>query len=322
MPIILLMAKIVHITFFSDSLEGSRLVQLENHVCQLYDIKREDDAVLKQLSDNLDTPALYVLLNRKSNRAYIGQTDSFIQRITHHMAKKDFWDEVLAFIASDGSISATEVQYLEATAYGAARDADAFDLSENSQVPQPHKITTHAKIKSQDFFNVVCDLSKIVGCTLFTHGAPEKRHPTISHIKAPVKHVEKKEEDSLRGTKVKILLNGNGPYNKRKFVLAVVKDFIQTHPNATISQLKEFFPKTLLGSWDNWNFIETDIEAAKNLVNSGNSSTLRHFVNDVLTSPGDGVKFVVASQWDYKNLPNILSLVKRFGWEYKIVQRI
>lgn len=316
------MAKIVHITFFSDSLEGSRLVQLENHVCQLYDIMREDDAVFKFLNDNLDTPALYVLLNRKKGQAYIGQTDCFIQRISHHMAKKDFWDEVLAFIASDGSISATEVQYLEATAYGAAREAGRFDLSENSQVPQPHKITPHAKIKSQDFFNVVCDLSKIVGCNLFIPESKEKSQPVVSHKDTPVKEVKlSKEKESLRGTGVKILLNGKGPYNKRKFVLEVVREFLRENPQVTIPQLKELFPKTLLGSWGNWNFIETDIAAAKNLVNSGTSSTLRHFVNDVLTSPGDGVNFVVASQWDYNNLPNILLLVKSLGWDYEIVKR-
>lgn len=315
------MAKIVHITYFSDSLEGSRLVQLENHVCQLYDIKREDDAVLKSLSDNLDTPALYVLLNRKRYQAYIGQTDCFIQRISHHLAKKGFWDEVLAFIASDCSISATEVQYLEATAYGAARDAGSYDLSENSQVPQPHKITPHAKIKSQDFFSVVCDLSKIVGCNIFIHGTQGTKHPTASNIDPQVRDaILNEEKESLRGTGVGILLNGKGPYNKRRFVLAVVKEYICKHPEATISQLNELFSKTLLGSWGSWNFIETDIAAAKNLVNRGTSSTSRHFVKDVLTSPGDGVKFVVASQWDYRNLPNILLLVRRLGWDYEIVK--
>ena len=65
------MAKIVHMTFFSDSLEGSRLVQLGNHVCQLYDLMRDDDASFKSLSDELDTPALYILLNRRERQAYI-----------------------------------------------------------------------------------------------------------------------------------------------------------------------------------------------------------------------------------------------------------
>ena len=122
---------------------------------------------------------------------------------------------------------------------------------------------------------------------------------------------------------MRILLNGRGPFNKRKFVLEVVREFLREHPHATIHQLQEVFPKTLLGSWGNWNFIETNIAAAKNLVNSGSSSTLRHFVNDdcILKSPGDGVPFVVASQWDYNNLPNILSLIKSWGWDYEIEKK-
>ncbi len=318
------MARIVHITFFSDSLEGSRLVQLGNHVCQLYDLMREDDTSFKSLSDDLDTPALYILLNRKSRQAYIGQTDCFIQRVSQHMAKKDFWDEVLAFIASDGSINATEVQYLEATAYSAAKEAGSYNLSENSQVPKPHKISQLAKYNSQDFFKVVCDLSKIVGCSIFIHGSKEKKPAEAKQKITPSKaETLVVSSDSLQGTGIKILLNGKGPYNKRKFVLEVVREFLRENPQVTIPQIKELFPKTLLGSWGNWNLIETDIEAAKNLVNSGTSSTLRHFVNDdcILVSPRDGVRFVVASQWDYNNLPNILSLIKSWGWEYEILKK-
>ena len=317
------MAKIVHITFFSDSLEGSRLVQLGNHVCQLYDLMREDDASFKSLSEELDTPALYILLNRKEGQAYIGQTDCFIQRISQHMAKKDFWDEVLAFIASDGSINATEVQYLEATAYSAAKEAGSYDLSENSQVPKPHKISQLAKYNSQDFFKVVCDLSKIVGCNIFIRGAKEKKLLVVKKSTSSKTVDQIVSTDSLQGTGIKIFLNGKGPYNKRKFVLEVVREFLRMNPQITIPQLKEVFPKTLLGSWGNWNLIETDIEAAKNLVNSGRSSTLRHFVNDdcILVSPGDEMQFVVASQWDYNNLPNILSLIKSWGWKYEIVKK-
>ena len=318
------MAKIVHITFFSDSLEGSRLVQLGNHVCQLYDLMRDDDASFKSLSDELDTPALYILLNRRERQAYIGQTDCFIQRISQHMAKKDFWDEVLAFIASDGSINATEVQYLEATAYSAAKEAGSYDLSENSQVPKPHKISQLAKYNSQDFFKVVCDLSKIVGCNIFIRGAKEKKLPLSIQKNAPSKPVAQVvSTDSLQGTGVKIFLNGKGPYNKGKFVLEVVREYLRKNPQVTIPQLKELFPKALLGTWGKWNLIETDIEAAKNPNDSGSSSRFRHFVNDdcILVSPGDGVRFVVASQWDYNNLRNILSLIKSWGWDYEIVKK-
>ncbi len=316
------MAKIVHITFFSDSFEGSRFVQLGNHVCQLYDIMREDDALLK--SRDLDTPALYILLNREKQQAYIGQTDCFIQRISQHLTKKDFWNEVLAFIASDGSINATEVQYLEAAAYTAAKEAGSFDLSQNSQTPRIHYISKTAKYNAQDFFKAVCDLSKIVGCNLFIPEAKRKAHSVDLHKNVLTgSDSHKISSSSLEGRGVKILLNGKGPFNKRKFVLEVVREYLRQNPRVTISHIIDVFPKTLLGSWGSWNLIETDIDAAKNLVNSGRSSTLRHFVRDdcVLVSPGDGIPFVVASQWDYNNLLNIFALVKSFGWTYEIVNQ-
>jgi hypothetical protein len=317
------MAKIVNITFLSDTLEGSRIVHLHNNVCRLYDLMREDDTYIKDLSDDLDTPALYILLNRETNKAYIGQTDCFQQRLSQH-SKKEFWNEVLAFIASDGSINATEVQYLEAIAYNEAKNAGTFDLSENSQVPKAHKISASAKYSSQEFFQTVCDLAKIVGCNIFIHGAQKKkRKESSSNIISVKTQTAVARTDSLQGTGIKMYLNGRGPFNKRKFVLEVVREFLNDNPQTTIPQLKEVFPKTLLGSWGNWNFIETNIEAAKNLVNSGNSSTLRHFVNDdcILTSPGDRVRFVVASQWDYNNLPNVLSLIRSWGWEYEITKK-
>ncbi len=314
------MAKIVTITFFSDSLEGSHLVQLGNHVCRLYDLIREDDASFKSLAEVLDTPALYILLNRKDHQAYIGQTDCFIKRISQHMAKKGFWDEVLVFTASDGSINATEVQFLEAAAYSAAKEAGSYDLSENSQEPRPHKINPLAKYNALDFFKVVRDLSKIVGCNIFVQADKERPPQKVSLTKTDT---TAQNSDSLKGTRVKIYLNGKGPFNKRKFVLEVVREFLRKNPQVTIPQLKELFPRTLLGSWGNWNLIETDIDAARNLVSSGSSPVSRHFVKDdcILVSPGDGVPFVVASQWDYNNLQNILSLVKHWGWDYQIIKK-
>lgn len=318
------MAKVVHITFFSDTLEGSRLVQLGNHVCQLYDLQRGDDNIFKAHANELDTPALYILLNRKAEKAYIGQTDCFIQRISQHLTKKDFWDEVLAFIASDGSINATEVQYLEATAYCAAASAGSFDLSENSQIPKPHKISQLAKYNAQDFFKVVCDLAKIVGCNIFIANSKAKRSPDTTILpKTPREDCQLVSSDNLKGTGVKLYLNGRGPFNKGKFVLEVIREYLKKNPSTTIQELKEVFPTSLLGKWGRWSLIETDIEKAKNLVSSGSSSALRHFVNNdcILVTPGDNIRFVVSSQWDYNNLPFIISRIAEFGWTYQIAKK-
>lgn len=87
---------------------------------------------MQQFKEDLEKPALYVLINRSKRRAYIGETDAFLTRLNQHIAKKDFWTEALAFISTDDSLSKTEVQYLESLAYKTAKNAHTYDLSENS----------------------------------------------------------------------------------------------------------------------------------------------------------------------------------------------
>ena len=95
------MAKTIHTILYDDVLDGSKIVTMDNCVCQLYDIKRDYESIIKNGRVNLSKPALYVLLNRSENKAYIGETDDFSQRISSHMLKKEFWDEALAFMAND-----------------------------------------------------------------------------------------------------------------------------------------------------------------------------------------------------------------------------
>ena len=99
------MAKTIHTVLYDDVLDGSKIVTMDNCVCQLYDIKRDYDALIRDSKENLAKPALYVLLNRNTHKAYIGETDDSSQRIASHMLKKEFWDEALAFMANDNSLT-------------------------------------------------------------------------------------------------------------------------------------------------------------------------------------------------------------------------
>ncbi len=83
------MAKTIHTILYDDTLDGSKIVTMDNCVCQLYDIKRNYDSIIRNGKVNLSKPALYVLLNRSGRKAYIGETDDFSQRLASHMLKKD-----------------------------------------------------------------------------------------------------------------------------------------------------------------------------------------------------------------------------------------
>ena len=310
------MARFVSIKFFSDSLDGSRFIQVGNHTCQLYYLMREDiPFIVKDPCAPLDTPALYVLLNREMRKAYVGQTDSFAKRIAQHLIKKEFWNEVLAFVASDNSINTTEVLFLEALAFEKAKEAKSYDLSENTQSPKAHRISPLTKEKTQEFFKTVCALTHLIGCDIFIpQNSSIKRVNAAKRSNAPIHNAIPESASLLKGTGIKIYLNGKGPYKKNRFVLEVIREYLKQNPSVTIDQVKETFPDNLLGNWKAWGLIEDRIEVANNLPSK------RHFLrkDDILVSPGDNVRFVVSSQWDYHNIPAILSLVKRFGWVYVI----
>ena len=310
------MAKTIHTILYDDVLDGSKIVTMDNCVCQLIDIKRDYDNLVRDAKEELSKPALYVLLNRDKRKAYIGETDDFLQRIASHNAKKEFWDEALAFMANDNSLTTTEVRYLESLSYEVARNANSFDLSENTQIPKRPFVQNIQKYKITDFFQYVTLLTKFVGCDLF-----EKKYgQEVQQIHKPIKLDLEIKADDLKG-KVSIRLNGIEYKAKGLMGYAVVKEYLKIHPNTTIEELKDIFHNALLGRWGAWNFIEDDIESARSLKEE--TSMNRHLLKDeyILTS-GDGVRFVVSNQWEKANVLNLLQIAKNEGWHYEIVKQI
>ena len=313
------MAKTIHTVLYDDVLDGSKIVTMDNCVCQLYDIKRDYDALIRDSKENLAKPALYVLLNRNAHKAYIGETDDFSQRIASHMLKKEFWDEALAFMANDNSLTTTEVRYLESLSYEVAKAAGVYDLSENTQVPKRPYVQSIQEYKIKDFFNYVKLLTKFVGCNVFEKTTSHQQSASFSSSVRKIISVDLGiTSQDMEGREVKLSLNGV-VYNKGKFGFAVVKEYLKFHPKATIAELKEIFHIGLLGSWGRWELLEDDLDYAKSLKES--SGQFRHLVKDefVLTS-GDNIRFVVSNQWDKVNILNLLQIAKNQGWSYEIIK--
>ena len=312
------MAKTIHTVLYDDVLEGSRIVTMDNCVCQLYDIKRDYEAIIRDSRENLSKPSLYVLLNRKKGKAYIGETDDFSQRIASHMLKKEFWDEALAFMANDNSLTTTEVRYLESLSYEIAKAAGTYDLTENTQIPKRPYVQTIQEYKIKDFFNYVKLLTKFVGCDLFEKHLTQ---PTVVQtvpcfVQDSGENLDIKPEE-LAGRGVSIRLNGV-VYPKSQMGYAVIKEYLKKYPKTPISELKRIFHIGLLGSWGRWNLIEDDLEAANSQKDVDNK--YRHLIKEqyILTS-GDNVKFVVCNQWDKVNVLNLLRIAKEQGWSYEVV---
>lgn len=312
------MAKTIHTILYDDDdvLDGSKIITMDNCVCQLFDIKRDCDTVIRDEKDALSKPALYVLLNRENRKAYIGETDDFLQRIASHNAKKGFWNEALAFMANDNSLTTTEVRYLESLSYEIARNANSYDLSENTQVPKKPFVQKIQEYKIKDFFKYVMLLTKFIGCDLFEKNRSAQQG--FQQVHKPIKLELDVKADDLKG-KVSIILNGAEYKTKGIMGYAIVKEYLKAHPQTTIEELKDTFHNALLGRWGAWNFIEDDIEAARNLKEE--TSMYRHLLKEeyILTS-GDGVRFVVSNQWEKANVLNLLQIAKNEGWSYEIIK--
>ena len=257
------MATTIYTYLHNDDLNGSRIVSMDDCMCKLYNIKRDDNEFLKDFNEDLQNPALYILTNKNSRKAYIGETDDFTKRIVQHIAKKDFWDEVMVFLASDGSLSKTEVQYLECLAYQKACEMNSYDLTENTQTPKSPHMSVMQKAKADKFFKYVQFLAKFVGSDIFEKRPNVVLKTTLEAVQPKVLPVDiEYTSEDLKG-RIYMSLNDEGKYSKREIVLAIVKDFLKHSPNTTLSELKATFRRDYLGRFAQYEFIQEDVETAK-----------------------------------------------------------
>ena len=313
------MARTIYTYLHNDDLNGSRIIFMDDCMCELYNIKRDDSKFMQDFNAKLQKPALYILINNGTRKAYIGETDDFIKRINQHLIKKDFWDEVLVFLGSNAAaLSKTEVQYLEYLAYNKAIEVNSYDLSENTQSPKNPHMDVVQKGKADKFFSYVQFLSKFAGNDIFEKSTKTIIVSPVALGKPKVSPVDiQYTSDDLKGN-VRFSLNGKGKYNKRGIVLAIVRQFLETYPTATLSELKSTFRRDYLGRFAQFDFIQEDIETAKNWKALGEDH-VHYFINDVLKS-GDGIDFVVCVEWDRTNIIKVLGIAKALGCTFEIIK--
>lgn len=316
------MATTIYTYLHNDDLNGSRIVSMDDCMCKLYNIKRDDSEFLKDFNEDLQKPALYVLLNKENRKAYIGETDDFNKRIGQHLTKKDFWGEVLVFLGSnDDTLSKTEVQHLEFLAYNKATDVKSYDLSENTQSPKQPHMNVIQKGKTEKFFKYVQFLAKFVGCDIFERRPNVTLTTTLEAAKPKVLPVSiKYTSEDLKG-QIRLSLDGEGKFTKREMVLQIVKKYITEFPDTTFNELKVTFSRDYLQRFSQYEFLQPDIEKARNWKDLGEDH-VHYFIadKDIIVS-GDGVQFVVCVEWDKNNIINVLGIAQALGWKFEIVKK-
>lgn len=165
--------------------QGAQNIFLSNNICSLTLIPRSELSILNTRNE-LQNPALYILIGEDEEgtepKAYIGETENFVERIKDHEIKKSFWQKVLVFSSKDGAMTKVDVQYLEHLAYTLAKKLKKYSLEENKQNPKAPNLPEHQQSNIEEFFEDVKLLTAFVGCNIFQK--VEKKGNTIFYLKS------------------------------------------------------------------------------------------------------------------------------------------
>jgi hypothetical protein len=130
---------------------GLKIVELAGWVGKCFIVPRQS---LKELKDRkeISQPGLYLLLGLNEETGeqyvYIGESESFYNRITNHDANKDFWSIAVVFT---GGLNRAFVKYLEYRATTLATIANRMKV-ENKVQPQENSLSEFEKVTVDQYF--------------------------------------------------------------------------------------------------------------------------------------------------------------------------
>lgn len=163
----------------------------------------------------------------------------------------------------------------------------------------------------------------IDGWFVYINMSNEKKMEVISQISEQFDlGLEIRKEDGTiyqltqqpTGKREYFLLNGKGPYNKRKFVFEAVKLYMENNKTAAFEEIEREFPAELQGNYGvvrKWSWVQEKIRQGFDYDN-------RYFCNeeDMLTTY-NGEKAVVCNQWGTQ-FHRFIEYVKRhFCWDVR-----
>lgn len=165
-------------TFLLDgTLEGVRIIDCES-IIKAFVIPRLKLADVKERSELLQ-PALYFLVSLDDNRAYIGESENFYNRVKNHDQNKQWWDSAVAIVSTTNELEKGDVKYLESLAVERATGG-SMEI-ENKTAPIRNNIHEFKLHKLQK----ILDDSQLVLTSLGYDilSAPQQKNEEIWHLK-------------------------------------------------------------------------------------------------------------------------------------------
>lgn len=121
-------------------------------------------------------------------------------------------------------------------------------------------------------------------------------------------------QEQYKGKRIKYTLNDGEPTWKNRTVLNAVRELVREIPEVTFEQVCDYFPKRLQGSYG----VVRSLDEVARRRQRNQTEENRWFLDpaDILTS-GDGIRFVVCTEWGDNFNDFRKHIVKEFGWSIK-----
>lgn len=166
-------------TFLLDgTLEGVRIIEAESTV-KAFVVPRLKLNDLKDRSE-LFWPALYFLISTEDNRAYIGESENFYNRIKNHDQNKSWWNVAVAIVSTTNDLEKSDVKYLESLAVERAQGGSVF--IENKIAPIRNNIHEFKLHKLQKILDDAQLLLTSLGYNILS--TPEQKYEQVWYCKS------------------------------------------------------------------------------------------------------------------------------------------
>lgn len=187
------MAKTIKMLLYDGSLNGvTNISDSAWETGKMYSAPRESIADLVSRAD-CKKYGVYLLLSEQ--QVYVGQAIDLERRTRQHLADKDWWTQVILITTKDDSLTASDIDYLEAKLIELAVNAGTSD-SENKKMGNRQKVDEFRQAELEIYLEEALFLLELIGVRVF------KKDKRATHReKAPILTSVTPEEEQKKQRK-------------------------------------------------------------------------------------------------------------------------
>lgn len=176
-------SKVLQMLLPSGQPNGMKIIELAGWSGKCFVVPRQSLRELKGRPE-VDQPALYILFGidevSEDDLVYIGESESFYNRIANHDSNKDFWDAAIIFT---GSLNRAFVKYLEYKITTTAHQVGRMTVQNKIQ-PQENNLSEFEKVAVEQYLENIQFILGVLGYELLDDVTASISDTKIYYLKA------------------------------------------------------------------------------------------------------------------------------------------